>query len=113
MEAFNVPYCGFNPNSAIGNVIFVSTTSFSLTTGNQTHKITHDLCLCDIFTWSNGGTYAPAYDRRYAITLLKDDGTAPTFRIDNVYFSKNGNTITVRNNSGNIGVATFYDFDFA
>ena len=113
MEAFNVPYCGFNPNSAIGNVIFVSTASFRLTTGNQTHEISHDLCLCDIYTWETGSTYNPPYDLRYAITLLKDDGTAPTFVLDNVSFSKNGNTITVRSTSGNIGVATFYDFDFA
>ena len=66
-----------------------------------------------IYIWNTGGTYAPPYYLRYAITLLKDDTTSISFILDNVSFTRNNNTITVRNTSGNYGVATFYDFDFA
>ena len=113
MEAFNVPYCGFNPSQAIGNIQFIATSSIRLSTGNQTHAINNDLCLCDLYTWNTGDTYSPPYYLRYAVTLLKDDTTPISFILDKVSFTRNNNTITVRNTSGNYGVATFYDFDFA
>ena len=113
MEAFNVPYCGFNPSQAIGNVLFIATSSTRLSTMNQTHEINNDLCLCDLYTWDTGSTYAPPYYLRYAITLLKDDTTPISINLDTVSFTRNNNTITVRNASGTTGVATFYDFDFA
>jgi hypothetical protein len=115
MEAFNVPYSVLDPNSALGNLTFIKTSTYSPNTAQVlTHTVTGDICLIDInFTVADQFTTG---NFRCPITSLKSDSFNAVHVYTKTDVSKNGATITINQlyyPEDTRTVVTIYEFNFA
>ena len=116
MEAFNVPYSAFDPNSAIGNVTLIKTSTYTPIRSGQSfnHTVTGDICLIDI-----NHTVAEQYTTgnfRCPITSLKSDSFDAVHIMLKTDVSKNGERITisqVNQPSETRTIVIIYEFNFA
>ena len=116
MEAFNVPYSAFDPNSAISNVNLIKTSTYEPIRSGQTfkHTVTGDICLIDIN--HNISEQYTIGNFRCPITSLKSDSFDAVHIMSYTDVSKNGETITisqVNQPATTRTIVIIYEFNFA
>lgn len=117
MDAFNVPYCGIDLNQAIGNLSFISTQTYSLSSMITYHHIVSaDLCVIHISVEITSNVVS-AYE--FSITSLKDN-SFNSITVSNagggISLSKEGTKITMSQPLNVSSVLTqfiIYEFNFA